>query len=398
MGSWRVRTRTVMRAIGGCAATLLLLTTAACGSSGDSTSAAERSEIAVQASPKTAGFTTSAHGDTVAFASPVVWDQDGIDESWVGLYRAGDTNVTVLPDLPVNNPFVFPAIQVTNEAVLLLATECPKPDSAAAEEGASCGPGNSFAMSYDLTSKQWEPFTPPPLPDGQRLSIGLLGGAPTFGTLTGTGPGGSAELTAYTQGSGVSPWIELPTPPLADIADACITDQGLVAVETAQLNAAVQAGSKSFEQIQAEMRELKKLDDGNMYAALFDPATSTWEKSKVTANRMVGTVDCQEPGIIYGRGNTDLTVQPATGSATTFTATGEIGSNPSVVNAEGSLIATYWYDLSDPSVEQATASGDKASAPTQLEGVAYPSTSFSLDGDAYWAGISDDELKLYPIG
>jgi len=347
--------------------------------------------------PKTAGYTTSAHGDTVAFASPVSWDQDGIDESWVGLYRAGDTEVTLLPDLPVTDPFVSPALQVTDEAVVLLATECPEPDGDAKEEGARCGPGGSFAMSYDLDSKKWSPFTPPPLPEGQRLSIGLLGGSSTFGVLTATGPGSSAELVAYTQGSGVSPWIELPAPPLADVADACITDQGLVAVETSQFEGFINAGSKTFEEIEDERHQLETLDDGNMDAALFDPETSTWEKSKVAPNRMVGTVDCQKPGIVYGRGDTELVVQPAGGTATAFTATGEIGPNPSVVDVEGTLVATYWYDPTDPKVEQATAPPGKAPTVVPLTGVAYPSTSFSLEGDGYWAGISADRLLVYPI-
>lgn len=54
----------------------------------------------------------------------------------------------------MKEPFRDPAIQVTDDAVLLLGTECPEPDDAAKEEGASCGPGDSFALSYDLTSKQ----------------------------------------------------------------------------------------------------------------------------------------------------------------------------------------------------------------------------------------------------
>lgn len=202
---------------------------------------------------------------------------------------------------------------------------------------------------------------------------------------------------AYTQGSGASPWIELPPPPLADIADACITDQGLVAVETSQFEGFVNAGSKTFEEMEEERRQLETLDDGTMYAARFDPETRVWERSKVAANRTVGTVDCQEPGIVYGRGNTELVVQPATGPTTTFTATGEIGPNPSVVDADGRLVATYWYDLATPRVEQATATGGAASAPMHLDDVAYPSTSFALDGGAYWAGIEDGRLELYPV-
>ena len=81
-----------MRGIGGWAATLLLLTTAACGGSGDGTSGSERSAISVESSPKTAGYATSAHGDTVAFASPAVWDRTstraGSACTWPGTPRS----------------------------------------------------------------------------------------------------------------------------------------------------------------------------------------------------------------------------------------------------------------------------------------------------------------------
>jgi hypothetical protein len=381
--------------LGACAAALLITLLAACGSSGSGAAESDRSEISADRAPKTAGFATSAHGGSVAFASPVSRDQ-GIDESWVGWYRAGDPGITVLPDLPVDAPFVNPAIQVTARSVLLIATTCPEPDSDDDEE-ATCGPGEPFALSYDLASEQWTRFTPPPLPEGERLGIGMVDGAPTFGVLAPTGPGSSAELVAYTQGEDASTWARLPAPPLADVADACVTGAGLVAVETAQFEGFVNAGSKTFDEMEEERRQLDTLDDGHLYAAHYDPATRTWDRSEVTANRMVGTVDCQEPGVVYGHGDTELIVKPAAGNATTFTATGEIGPSPSVVGVDGTLVATYWYGLTDPQIEQATATPGKAPTVAPLTGVAYPAVSFSLDGAGYWAGIARDHLRLYPI-
>lgn len=382
-----------MRAVLACTA-LMLVGVVACGSSGGGAAPSNAGGVPA---PKSGAFVTAVNGDTAAVASPVIWDQDGIDHSWVGLFEDGDTEITVLPDPPGGIPFANAAIQVTDSSVLLLATQCPKPDSDAAEDGASCGPGEPIAAVYDRTSQKWAPFDPPPLPDGRRLGIGLIGGSPTFGVLAGTGPGGTAELAAYTLGPDSSTWTRLPAPPLADIADACVTDDGLVAVETSQFEGFINAGSKTFEEMEEERRQLETLDDGNMYAARFDPATSSWMRSKVTANRMVGTVDCQEPGIVYSRGDTELVVHPATGAETVFTATGEIGPSPSAVTSGDTLIATYWYDLSDPHVEQAEATGSKATAPVALNDVAYPTVSFTVGDGPYWAGLSADRIEVYPI-
>jgi hypothetical protein len=68
-----------------------------------------------------------------------------------------------------------------------------------------------------------------------------------------------------------------------------------------------------------------------------------------------------------------------------------------VVGVDGTLVATYWYGLTDPQIEQATATPGKAPTVAPLTGVAYPAVSFSLDGAGYWAGIARDHLRLYPI-
>lgn len=375
-----------MRAIA-VAALAVLATTTACSKSGP--------PMDHTAEPRTIGFVASSSRDLVAFASPVAWDED-IDESWVGVARPGDTKVSVLPDLPIDVPFAEPAIQVTGTAILLLATECPEP-SPDDEDGGSCGPGQPLAFTYDLATERWATFTPPPLPDGPRIALGLLDGAAAFGVLAPTGPGSSAELVAFVEGSGVAPWIPLAAPPLADVADACVTDQGLVAVETPQLSAFVNAGNKTFEEIEEERRELEELDDGTMYAARYDLPTATWSKTEVSTNRMVGSVSCQGPGIVFTRGNAELVVHPASGTPTTFTASGEIGPDPSVAEIGSTLVATYGIDVSDPTVEQAMAAGGRASSPEPLDTTSHPVASFALDGSAAWAGIADHHLTITPI-